>query len=425
MKPATEEEICARLLRAAALSRERHYHGERVLNVQSPEQYQKAMLADFQSLEALVVSGPKGPELTDDEARWRDMCARRFGMHAPIEGVSWRARYLRANIEDMLGKLNESPDFKRLYRTFDLSAGFVKEIDHTVIPITAISSKWHYLTALFSHLGGLERFTLRRGELPLGPVGCRSLAKGLKKNTSLRSLDLRYTQFSADNFTAIVEGLLASSKLESLNLEGNPLGGGVQTIADVLRARHMALTSLSIDSCGIDSEGARQLASALYWNPSLRSISFGKNPMGLSGVAAILEKLAYSRTIERIEASCIERSDDPNLLASALVRLLEITTTLKEMNFFKTPMCASLSQPVLHALSVNRSITKLDFGKCGLDDSVCRGFGFALARNRNLCRLNLEDNTITAQGSCPPSPLFSLFIPSFLCPVLLSVSSVL
>eukprot|EP01105_Mastigella_eilhardi_P022502 TRINITY_DN5538_c0_g1_i1.p1 TRINITY_DN5538_c0_g1~~TRINITY_DN5538_c0_g1_i1.p1 ORF type:complete len:1496 (-),score=401.96 TRINITY_DN5538_c0_g1_i1:47-4504(-) len=407
----TEDEVLDSLIHAVVESKEKHYHGERVMNVQSPEFYLKAKQAEFSTLASLAqkkIEEAAADEdiLLHDEPRWQAMCSQRFGVtelgtwdqNITVPKEPWKHKYLQLNLQDLLSNFNDDPDFHRLYNTLKLSAPTLTVLEHTVIATNNIKSHYHFLTATLDSLVHLQKFVLLKGESSLGPKGCRALCKGLKNNASLRILDLNYTGFTSELLSLLEEGILCANQLVSLNLEGDPLHtAGITTVAQVLKT-HKSLTALNVDNCSFDDEGAENLAKAVYFNKTLKVLNIGKNPISSTGLANIITNLSYSRTIEELNASRLKMNGGESVLSTALVKLFEVTTSLKHVNFYQTQVEKYFNQATLHAISQNRSLERIDLSTSGFSTDMCSDLGWAIARNHHVFNLNLEGCSVNAKG---------------------------
>lgn len=421
------EDMCAVLRAAVAESTRRNYHGKRVIQVKSADEFLKEKLKDFRTIASMVDKekstkeslGPQKkiksnvvprdeeiPVLVEDEQLWKSMCAERFGVteleepdkNLAEEANPWRQLYLQMNLQEMLSTFNENPDFQAFYEALRLSARHLRVVVYTVGPVTNIKSNYHFLTALLTRLIHLEKLVILKGESTLGLKGCKALCKGLVNNpNSLRILDLHYTHFVATCVELLEEGLLASKSLVILNLEGNPITDlGAASIAKVLK-EHGNLSELNIASCMIGTSGAKSLAGAFYYNKSLRKLQLGKNQFQSAGVAQVLDKLAYSSTIETLDCSRLGAQGHlSGQQHDSITRLLEVNTSLKEVNFFQTYM-GWLSPSAIHGLGQNRALRKIDLAESslgGIGDYGMRNLGWAIAKNKSIVELHLDQNGI-------------------------------
>lgn len=413
-----KSELLDQLRNSVLVSEKFNYHCKRVILVQAPDEYLKEKLKNFVTLDELIdeeKSKQKSEELSrkvfvlkNDEELFKKLCNSRFGatelpiIDPNIQAIidqPWQHLYLKLNIEDMLCKFNENPDFKRFYRVLELSAFILRFVEFTVVPVTNVKSNFYYLTALLSNLWNLEKFTVRKGEIFLDLKGCKALCKGLKNNPdSIRILDLHYCHITPDRIKILEDGFLSSKRLISLNVEGNPIGDeGAKSIAKVIRA-HDKITHLNVTSCALYDVGAEVLANAFYHNQSLKDIKISRNKISTNGMKSIFQKLSYSRTIENIDFLCNDVSAGLGV-TQELTRLFEVSTSIKQLNFYKTNCVSFINKESLHGLSQNRSITSLDLGSTHLSSvGVITSIGHAVARNRNITQLLLEKSSIGADG---------------------------
>eukprot|EP00339_Tiarina_fusa_P025541 CAMPEP_0117037982 /NCGR_PEP_ID=MMETSP0472-20121206/26760_1 /TAXON_ID=693140 ORGANISM="Tiarina fusus, Strain LIS" /NCGR_SAMPLE_ID=MMETSP0472 /ASSEMBLY_ACC=CAM_ASM_000603 /LENGTH=1428 /DNA_ID=CAMNT_0004748091 /DNA_START=29 /DNA_END=4315 /DNA_ORIENTATION=- len=417
LEPPEEPALLSQLRAAVCTSTKYNYHCKRVITVQSADEYLKEKLKNFVALDDLIdeeASKKISEELNrkvfilkDDEATFRQLCQQRFGaMELPdvdpqISPLAhpWQHLYLKLNIEDMLCKFNENPDFKRFYRVLELSAYELRSLEFIVVPVTNVKSNFYYLTALLTNMFNLEKFTVRMGEISLDLKGCKALCKGLKNNQdSIRVLDLHYCHITSDRIKILEDGLLSSKKLISLNMEGNPIGDiGASSIAKVLRA-HDKITHLNVNSCALTDAGAQVLANAFYHNQSLKIVRISRNRISTQGMSAIFQKLAYSRTIEQIDFLCND-TDGSASVAKDLTRLFEVSTSLDHINFYKTRCSPFFTAETFHGLAQNRSVSELDLGSSRLGSATITNLGWAVARNHNIRKLHLENSEIGPFGA--------------------------
>jgi len=420
------EDVCAVLRAAVAESDRRNYHGKRVIQVKSADEFLKEKLRDFRTLASMVdeklsskaslapakkvksnvaPTDEELPVLIDDEDTWREMCIERFDVDGPPEedptmepeARPWRQHYLQLNLQEKLSSFNENPDFQAFYEALRLSARHLRKLVYTVTPVTNIKSNYHFLTALLTRLIHLEKLVILKGESNLGLKGCKALCKGLVNNpNSLRVLDLHYTHFVSQCVELLEEGLLASKSLVILNLEGNPITDvGARSIAKVLK-EHGNLQELNLGSCMINVNGAISLSGAFYYNKSLKKLRISKNALQAQGFGQVVDKLAYSSTIEVLDCSKTSIPSANSEVRANLTRLLEVNTSLKEVNFFQTGM-GWLGEQVLHGLGQNRALEKIDLAETSLGSiggEGMRRLGWAVAKNKSITELHLDSNSI-------------------------------
>ena len=141
--------------------------------------------------------------------------------------------------------------------------------------------------------------TLRTLELRnnrMGNVAAMYIAAALLggNNSTLRRLGLNGNNVGYDGIHAISKALTENVTLEKLGLYGNPQVGqrldGVSLLSNALHCNR-TLKRLWLDGCNIDNDGAQELANALKCNHVLQLLGLGNNHIGDVGAKAILEAL--------------------------------------------------------------------------------------------------------------------------------------
>lgn len=165
-----------------------------------------------------------------------------------------------------------------------------------------------------------------RGNLDV-PDLALNVAALLRRNTSLRELDLRAVHLAAPESRAILlDGLLTNTTLTTLSLGSNRLRYSAQAVADVLSenrtltwldlegddaplgpdggavvaaalARNTSLTALGLKSNGLTADVGRLLADALRTNASLTSLSLRDNDLGARGGRALAALFKTNTTL--------------------------------------------------------------------------------------------------------------------------------
>jgi Ran GTPase-activating protein (RanGAP) involved in mRNA processing and transport len=108
--------------------------------------------------------------------------------------------------------------------------------------------------------------------------GARSLADGLKENSTLRELRLSSNIFSADGTIAIFAALKVNKTLNTLGMDESGKLNAIALIGDALQQNH-GLASLSLSRNQIDEEGGRALLAALKRNDTLKTINLAGNDL--------------------------------------------------------------------------------------------------------------------------------------------------
>ena len=127
-----------------------------------------------------------------------------------------------------------------------------------------------------------------------------SIASGLERNQSLKSLDLTGNGIDGDSMEILKEGLLRNGSLTHLKLDFNPIGDrGVAHLADALTVNER-LSELHLFRVNITPIGAEALAKALEVNRGLQMLETTYNAIGDRGVAAFARALTVNTTLKRL-----------------------------------------------------------------------------------------------------------------------------
>ena len=123
------------------------------------------------------------------------------------------------------------------------------------------------------------------------------LARILKRNFTLKKLELCNNMFGSRTCAAFGESLKIHNSLVYLSLDSNPLVdpetqdvSGLKMMADALRT-NTTLTSLNLWRTHVPEDGGNHLANAMEDNNTLLFMEIGKNAINMSEMKRITDKL--------------------------------------------------------------------------------------------------------------------------------------
>lgn len=122
------------------------------------------------------------------------------------------------------------------------------------------------------------------------------LARILKRNGTLKKIELDNNFLGTKSCQAFGEALLVNTSLVYLSLDSNPIISadsdyqGFKMLCESLRT-NKTLTSLNLWRCGIDSDAGSILASEIANNDSILFCDIGHNEMDAYHVKAVIDKL--------------------------------------------------------------------------------------------------------------------------------------
>lgn len=183
--------------------------------------------------------------------------------------------------------------------------------------------------------------------------------------------------------------------ISSLDLGSNQLGlPGAQVLADIFKYNE-TLTSLDLYANQIGDKGAKILADALKHNYKLCSLILIKNQIGTTGAQALAEFLKYNHTLTFLDLTD-NRIDASG--AYAFSEALKVNKGLGKFNLSDNKIGDKGAQALARSLGSNQVLSFLDVSNNQIGSSGGRAFGKALEKNRSLTCLELQNNEIMDIG---------------------------
>ncbi|KAI0343834.1 RNI-like protein [Trametopsis cervina] len=167
-------------------------------------------------------------------------------------------------------------------------------------PSAALLDKVRALDAL-PRLGALRTLDLRGNDIR---TGITYIAQVLKRNRTLKVLNLSENKLDVQGLVAVAEALKYNSCLETLDLSKNPCCGpgleGVQSLRTAFTLNN-ALKRLFMSSTGLTSSGAIALAEFLPESTSLLHLDLTMNNLDLAGVMALSSGLKANHVMRCLD----------------------------------------------------------------------------------------------------------------------------
>eukprot|EP01102_Stenamoeba_stenopodia_P001828 TRINITY_DN1165_c0_g2_i2.p2 TRINITY_DN1165_c0_g2~~TRINITY_DN1165_c0_g2_i2.p2 ORF type:complete len:349 (-),score=77.58 TRINITY_DN1165_c0_g2_i2:1187-2233(-) len=134
-------------------------------------------------------------------------------------------------------------------------------------------------------------------------VGARTLAAGLKENTSLRELVLEENAIRSEGAAAIIEAIQHHKNLLSVNLSSCKIeDDGICKIAELMKS-NTSLQYLHLNRNRFRLKGVTAIADMLKHNDSLYVLLLNANEIVEEGVKALSEALTHNKKLEELELS--------------------------------------------------------------------------------------------------------------------------
>ncbi|KAH8103400.1 RNI-like protein [Cristinia sonorae] len=167
-------------------------------------------------------------------------------------------------------------------------------------PSAALLDKVRALDAL-PRLGALRTLDLKGNDIR---TGITYIAQVLKRNRTLKVLNLSENKLDVQGLVVIAEALKYNSCLETLDLSKNPCCGpsleGVQSLRTAFTLND-ALKRLFLSSTGLQSAGAIALAEFLPESTSLLHLDLTMNTLDLAGVMALSSGLKANHVMRCLD----------------------------------------------------------------------------------------------------------------------------
>jgi hypothetical protein len=139
----------------------------------------------------------------------------------------------------------------------------------------------------------------------IGDDGCVEIARFLRDNIFVKTLDLRGNNVQGKGATALAGGIKLNRSLRSLNLKWNAIGKdvtGVQALGDVLKA-NATITHLDLRNNRINSQGIIYLAEVLRENNTITHMDLSWNELGVDGGLTLLDALKHNTSLIECQLS--------------------------------------------------------------------------------------------------------------------------
>ena len=244
----------------------------------------------------------------------------------------------------------------------------------------------------------------------IGEPDCEALCELLKSSHSLQYLDIDQNNLSSESAASIITGLSHNSSLTTLYISNSHFSmANVDSLAsDSVLKDHSkcTLTVLILRDCHISSEGAVKLAAALCKNTTLNDLDLSHNPIGehVEGVTAVAKMLVENKTLTELYLQdCHISSEGAVELAAALWK----NSTLNDLNLDHNPIGEHVEgmTAVAKMLVENKTVTKLHLWDCHISSEGAVKLAAALCKNSTLKRLNLNHNPIGVKGASSMSDM--------------------
>jgi len=154
--------------------------------------------------------------------------------------------------------------------------------------------------SLLAHLdASKDSSALSLAYASVGDEGCNAIARYMRENVILKTIDLRGNSVRADGLVTLAHALRSGSCVTSFCLKWNHVGSherGIQALCDVLRSNR-AMVHLDLRNNKIGPECGHHIGEMLRDNNILTHIDLSWNDLGPDGGAALLQGIQTNNTL--------------------------------------------------------------------------------------------------------------------------------
>mmetsp|Transcript_23623 Transcript_23623/g.67736 ORF Transcript_23623/g.67736 Transcript_23623/m.67736 type:complete len:434 (-) Transcript_23623:112-1413(-) len=167
--------------------------------------------------------------------------------------------------------------------------------------------------SLLAHLDASKDSTaLSLAYASIGDEGCNAIARYMRENVILKTIDLRGNSIRADGLVVLAHALRSGSSVTSMCLKWNHVGSherGVQALCDVLRT-NQSMVHLDVRNNKIGPECGRLLGEMLRENSTLTHLDLSWNDLGPEGGKALLTGIQANHSLIDCQLSGNRISED-------------------------------------------------------------------------------------------------------------------
>uniref|UniRef100_V5ETD3 RNI-like protein n=2 Tax=Kalmanozyma brasiliensis (strain GHG001) TaxID=1365824 RepID=V5ETD3_KALBG len=202
------------------------------------------------------------------------------------------------------------------------------------------------ILADYPRVGNLLTLDLKSNDIRGGVV---YLAQVLKKNRTLRVLNLSDNNIEVPGLVSIAEALKYNSTLETLDLSHNPCAGpsleGITTLRTAF-ALNSNLKRLFLNDTDLTSEAAIALAEFLPEARSLIHLDLAENAIDIAGVLALAVSLRMNRSLRCLDLNIPPNNPDFARLSQEILQSCVRNTELAQQRATKKGLKQPVAAPI-------------------------------------------------------------------------------
>eukprot|EP01001_Neometanema_parovale_P009460 NODE_569_length_2304_cov_82.684548_g541_i0.p1 GENE.NODE_569_length_2304_cov_82.684548_g541_i0~~NODE_569_length_2304_cov_82.684548_g541_i0.p1 ORF type:complete len:697 (-),score=149.80 NODE_569_length_2304_cov_82.684548_g541_i0:114-2204(-) len=206
---------------------------------------------------------------------------------------------------------------------------------------------------------GLYQVSLRTINLSnnkIGDDGAKPILDSFKEQSALRYMDLSNVGITYKTMDEVAHLLRLCPCLETLQVDGNPIGcEGVTLLAATVK-ENQSLTSLNLDRCQMDQQATIALALAMHSNPLFASLTVSGNQINDEGCRSLcyaLKRMTLMRTLD-LSANQITEAMKEDLAA-----IFVNNAQLSQIDLQHNPIASKLTNGILSRREARRTLDSM------------------------------------------------------------------
>lgn len=237
----------------------------------------------------------------------------------------------------------------------------------------------------------------------IGDIRFQPVIKIIDQLPGIHTLDLCDNRLTDITLMPLAMKLNKFKNLTYLDLSYNKIDESSSTIMSFIRNPECRLETLLLNGADVDDYECCNIAEAISYNYSIRTLGLAKNLIGASELLNVLHPtlitggeslgsmLLINKTLTELDLSWNSiRLDSAIAIATSLEKNITLVTLLLAYNSFGDMP----SQVLGRALKVNKGLTHLDIESNSITPKAATVLANAISFNETLLKLNINGNTL-------------------------------
>jgi len=190
--------------------------------------------------------------------------------------------------------------------------------------------------SLIAHLdASKDSTTLSLAYASIGDEGCNAIARFMRENVMLKTMDLRGNNIRADGLVVLAHALRSCTNIVSVCLKWNHVGSherGVRALCDVMKI-NSTLTHLDLRNNKIGAECGPLFGDMLQNNNSITHLDLSWNDLGVEGGKALLKGIEANHMLIDCQLSGNRIAEDTLHAIAFILRRNRQAAPLSAMTF--------------------------------------------------------------------------------------------